>query len=444
MRATLIRRAVILAVVVLLASLAITAFTGGLDSIEGLGWPLALTGGVALFSAWQSFRGVRQSMANGIPRDFRLVPVDPAQWPKADWAAIEDLSIQLEARGYSRLGDYTSNASQAMVRGFARFLADREGTRIVEIQHFEKVALPAGAMPDDQFGLHFNVTSVLGGRIRVQAAERQALPVFFMIRGDHVVAATFPGLGLLEVIEKHRRLVAHVAERTGRTPAPGFTLERYVKLEREKFAQARRRIEGVSGWALAGEWDAFNAAPRTRWSPPEKELAALQVRGWDAVDALDASPPTGEADPEAPAEDPRLLERVRGGASWFYWIAGLSLVNAIAAAFGSSWGFIIGLGVTQVLDAIATSFGESGEVGIGFAVRAAAFAVIAAFAWLGRAASRPSARAFALGILLFALDTLIFLVAADWIGLAFHALALYFLGTGYSAARALLRVRAAA
>lgn len=444
MRATLIRRAVILAIVVLLASLAITAFTGGLDSIEGLGWPVALTGGVALFSAWQSFRGVRQSMANGIPRDFRLVPVDPAQWPKADWAAIEDLSIQLEARGYTRLGDYTSNASQALARGFARFLADREATRIVEIQHFERVAMPAGAMPDDQFGLHFNITSVLAGRVRVQVSERHALPVFYMMRGDHVVAATFPGLGLLEILEKHRRLVNHVAERTGQAPSAGFTLERYVKLEREKFAQARRRIEGASGWALAGEWDAFNAAPRTHWSPPEKQLAALESRGWDAVDILDASPMTGESTPEAPSEDPRLLERVRGGASWFYWIAGLSLVNAVAAAFGSSWGFIIGLGVTQVLDAVAAAFGESGEVGTGFAVRAAGFALIAAFAWLGRVAARPSSRAFAVGIALFALDTLIFLVAGDWIGLAFHALALYFLGSGFSAARALLRARAAA
>ena len=29
---------------------------------------------------------------------------------------------------------------------------------------------------------------------------------------------------------------------------------------------------------------------------------------------------------------------MHSGAQWFYWIAGLSLVNALSAAFGSQWG----------------------------------------------------------------------------------------------------------
>ena len=40
---------------------------------------------------------------------------------------------------------------------------------------------------------------------------------------------------------------------------------------------------------------------------------------------------------------------VMSGASWFWWIAGLSLVNSIMTHSGSDTGFIIGLGFTLVV-----------------------------------------------------------------------------------------------
>jgi hypothetical protein len=41
------------------------------------------------------------------------------------------------------------------------------------------------------------------------------------------------------------------------------------------------------------------------------------------------------------------------GARWFYWLAGLSVINSLIAMFDGSVSFIFGMGITQVIDAIA-------------------------------------------------------------------------------------------
>lgn len=43
--------------------------------------------------------------------------------------------------------------------------------------------------------------------------------------------------------------------------------------------------------------------------------------------------------------------RARTGAKWFYWIAALSMVNSMAAMAGGNFHFIVGLGITSVVDA---------------------------------------------------------------------------------------------
>src|SRR5688572_28411552 len=54
------------------------------------------------------------------------------------------------------------------------------------------------------------------------------------------------------------------------------------------------------------------------------------------------------------ADQQHLEMRLKSGASWFYWIAGLSIINSIAALSGAGWGFIVGLGVTQIVDEFAS------------------------------------------------------------------------------------------
>ena len=49
----------------------------------------------------------------------------------------------------------------------------------------------------------------------------------------------------------------------------------------------------------------------------------------------------------ATVEVAALEKQVERGASWFYWIAGLSLVNSILSLTDSGWMFFFGLGITQ-------------------------------------------------------------------------------------------------
>src|SRR4051794_40879026 len=53
-----------------------------------------------------------------------------------------------------------------------------------------------------------------------------------------------------------------------------------------------------------------------------------------------------------------LVQQGRNGANWFYWIAGLSLVNSVILLTGGNTFFFIGLGVTMMADAIATVVGQ--------------------------------------------------------------------------------------
>ncbi|HYE84643.1 MAG TPA: hypothetical protein VEG39_21080 [Clostridia bacterium] len=145
----------------------------------------------------------------------------------------------------------------------------------------------------------------------------------------------------------------------------------------------------------------------------------------------------------------RLLEekleaenRVKDGAGWFYWIAGLSVINTLITFFGGNWNFVIGLGITQVLDAIAYEFSlEAGNI---FNLIAVAMDIFIAgiFAYFGLQAGKRKRWAFILGMVLYALDGLLFLLVSDWMSIGFHILALYSIFKGYRAIGGLLGLEA--
>ena len=58
--------------------------------------------------------------------------------------------------------------------------------------------------------------------------------------------------------------------------------------------------------------------------------------------------------PEPPKPDLDKLKRTfENGAKWFYWIAGLSLINSGLNLARSNFTFVIGLSATQIVDGIA-------------------------------------------------------------------------------------------
>ena len=128
--------------------------------------------------------------------------------------------------------------------------------------------------------------------------------------------------------------------------------------------------------------------------------------------------------------------RMLKGANWFYWIAGLSLVNCVLARTSSDTRFIIGLGSTQLIDVIAQAF-INDEPGLSIVFHSASIVfdmiilgTIALFGILGRKGVRP---VFIIGIILYALDSLVCIVFEDYIGAASHLIGLVGLYSGMRA-----------
>ena len=141
--------------------------------------------------------------------------------------------------------------------------------------------------------------------------------------------------------------------------------------------------------------------------------------------------------PQDPTLRLRLESRAKGGAHWFYWIAALSFVTSIISLTGSHWGFFVSLGVTQLVDAVAN--GLAPKAGGAAKVVALVFDAVAAglFALVGYFAAKRHPWAFVVGMALYLLDALVFVLVGHWLGLAFHAFVLYSIFGGYKACTAL-------
>ena len=128
------------------------------------------------------------------------------------------------------------------------------------------------------------------------------------------------------------------------------------------------------------------------------------------------------------------------GANWFFWIAGLSLVNTAILHSGGDRHFIVGLAITAIVDAIATGIGkENPNAATGLMIFAIGFSVIVAigatlFGWLSR---KRLLWIFGIGMFFYLLDGLLYLLIGDYLSAAFHGYALYSMIQGFNAYRKL-------
>ena len=163
-----------------------------------------------------------------------------------------------------------------------------------------------------------------------------------------------------------------------------------------------------------------------------------------------ASPPAGSTSPSvsdqsspamrALAEDYR--RHSESGARWFFWIAGLSIINSIVVLAEGRWNFLLGLGVTQVISGFALGLSEQ----LGSAVKSIALVldliVAGIFVGLGLFAQKHHTWAFIVGMVVYALDGLIFVLVQEWLSVAFHVFVLYSVYRGLAANRKLIGLRA--
>jgi hypothetical protein len=181
-------------------------------------------------------------------------------------------------------------------------------------------------------------------------------------------------------------------------------------------------LEQMRAWITDGRVNAATQVWRsdqTAWITA-RDLVELQFHSQPAPSA-----PLGGA---LSIDRQHLVSRMRSGGNWFYWIAALSLINSVSALTGSGFGFIVGLGITRILDEAVT----------GSAVALTLNIVIAgAFILLGVFANKAHLWAFIVGMAVYALDGVIFAMVGQWLAAGFHAFVLYGLFNGFRAARLL-------
>ncbi|NOY97866.1 MAG: hypothetical protein GXP40_01515 [Chloroflexi bacterium] len=136
----------------------------------------------------------------------------------------------------------------------------------------------------------------------------------------------------------------------------------------------------------------------------------------------------------------QLKRQAKSGANNFYWIAALSVVNSLIALFGGGVSFVIGLGLTQVIDGFAFLLAQDLPdatvliKGIGLAL---SIGISALFALFGYLSGKGQRWAFIAGMVLYAGDALLLLFFQDWWGVGFHLFLLFGLFGGLQALRKL-------
>jgi len=180
----------------------------------------------------------------------------------------------------------------------------------------------------------------------------------------------------------------------------------------------------------------FSRRPPQPKPMPSARIAAANTAPRSAPSApAMRTPPAGAAAPASVTESvehQQLERRRRIGARWFYWVAGVSLLNTVVALAGEHRRFIIGLGATQVANGLAARTGRGWAPAILLDLL-----LIGGFVLLGYLALQGQHWAFPVGIGLYALDGVVFVAARHWVGLGFHVFVLIMICKGFQAARQL-------
>lgn len=204
----------------------------------------------------------------------------------------------------------------------------------------------------------------------------------------------------------------------------------------------QQRQAGLNPYA--GDYAPAFSSPEPQSSlHPEADLEAIvlppAVEGTDDIEPGDSN--TELQDHSIDQETlSKLQKQFDNGAKWFYWIAGLSVVNSVILLMEGGVSFVVGLGITQIIAGIGIALAE--EFGPVARYIAFAFEVVAAlvFVLFGYYALKRHRWAFIIGIVLYTLDSLIFLAVQDWWSFGFHVLALFGLFGGMNAARKLREI----
>lgn len=266
------------------AAIGIAQMTGGMP--DGLAWLALLAAGAALLTFLRTagkIRGGTLAPLRQLASYVRIERDSPLARQQVDWSVIDDYALQLATRGFRPVGDFTAYPLPQALAGVAALFTNAQGSIMIEIQQLK--LLPAAGRERLRDGIYFSITSLVGGNIRVITCNHKPQAGTYLVRGDHDVMSADPDKGLLALLAQHSDLLLRLRQKTGKAAAGGLTVARYVLAIREAQAQAYRRVQAMSGYAIAGVVDRFEAAGTMRWSPASARLKALPLRALEELDS---------------------------------------------------------------------------------------------------------------------------------------------------------------
>ncbi len=165
----------------------------------------------------------------------------------------------------------------------------------------------------------------------------------------------------------------------------------------------------------------LEGAPRLERPPSEVEMASFQKATYEKK--------LGMMEEKLKTEN-----RFKGSASNFYWIAGLSILNSLVYYLGGNFNFVLGLAFTQFVDgfagALAKELSGNGPLIIQIMGFILDLIVAGVFVVFGIFANKRHKWAFIIGMILYTIDGILFLLFKDFLSFGFHVFILIGLFSG--------------
>lgn len=186
---------------------------------------------------------------------------------------------------------------------------------------------------------------------------------------------------------------------------------------------------------------------RTNWVTFFYDLAidGISVTNRMPVEFLEQpNDPRLAASPAALQTLLKTQRQLKGAASWFYVIAALSVVNSIIYIFNGNISFVVGLGITQVIDGIAAGISEIADPSLMPLIRTIGLvlnlAIAGGFVGFGVLTNKKHRWALITGMVLYGLDMILLILALDVLSILFHGMAIVGLASGLTALKQLSHI----
>lgn len=226
-----------------------------------------------------------------------------------------------------------------------------------------------------------------------------------------------------------------------------FSGKRKIRVDGKMVEESKKLFDMGSDHIFAVAGHTCSIHIRTNWVTFYYDFAidGISMTSGMPVEFLDQpSDPRLAASPAALQTKIKIVRQLKGSAGWFYTIAGLSVVNSIISIFSGNLTFVVGLGITQVIDGIAYGISDLVDPGLMPIIRTIGFslnlAIAGGFVGFGILTNKKHRWALITGMILYGLDMILLILALDVFSILFHGLALIGLASGLTALKQLDRI----